>query len=368
MTAAPDDKIVEALAKTGFVLEHEVVTALQRGGWLTINGSYYIDDVSEQARELDIIAYKIARHDDIDVLTCGLISCKKDASYTAAFLSRKRPRRDPNADWEPLHQVSRVEPMRAHLSSSDWKKRYFSSAKRRVKRILVADRDIFAFQMVCKEGKPHNDKPYYESVTGLLKALDHEINKRQDSKAPARKRLYQFSLHTVIDAPMVDVQFQDEEQKVRPVDEITGFSRFMVRKKDTAASIHFTSQVSLPRWIADLDALHRHNSQFFSEEVDRSFKAILTSKEVRKHFEDRLDFWLTYKINRAITRLKLGKKIEKIHLDVESETLLIEIDKDSGIDDLNADAELKREVSDALIERARYSGPFRIAEYADIPF
>lgn len=368
MTAAPNNKIIEALAKTGFILEHKVVTALQRGGWLTINGSYYIDDVSEQARELDIIAYKIARHDDIDILTCALVSCKKDASHTAAFLSRKRPRRDPNADWEPLHLVSRLEPMKSHLSSSDWKERYFSGPERRVKQLLTADRDIFAFQMVCRDGKPHNDRPYYDSVTGLLKALDHEINKRQDSKTPARKRLYQFSLHTVIDAPMVDVQFQDEEQNVCHIDGITGFSRFMVRKKDTAASVHFTSYARLPNWIEDLDALHRHNSDFFNGEVDNSFKAILTSKEVRKHFQDRLEFLLTYHINRAITRLRLGKKVEKIHLEVETGTLLIEIDKNSGIDELNADAELKAHVSEGLTNRARYSGPFRITEYVEIPF
>lgn len=368
MTAAPDEKIVEALAKTGFVLEHKVVTALQGGGWLTINGSYYIDDVSEQARELDIIAYKIARHEDIDVLTCALVSCKKDANHTAAFLSRERPRRDPNADWEPLHLASRLEPMRAHLSSSDWKERYFSRTERRVKRLLTADRDIFAFQMVCRDGKPHNDKPYYDSVTGLLKALDHEINKRQNSKQPARKRLYQFSLHTVIDAPMVDVQFKDEEQDVRPIDRITGFSRFMVRKKDTTASIHFTSKTRLPGWIEDLDALHQHNSEFFSDEVENSFKAILTSKEVRKFFQDRMDFWLTYKINKAIARLQLGKKIENIHLNAESDTLRIEIEKDSGIDDLNADRELRRELSIALAERARYAGAFKIAEYVDVPF
>lgn len=368
MTAAPDEKIIEALAKTGFVLEHTVVTALQQGGWRTINGSYYIDDVSEQARELDIIAYKIARHDDIDILTCALVSCKKDASHTAAFLSRRRPARDPNADWEPLHLVSRLEPMKAHLSSSDWKKRYFRAANKGVKRLLIANRDIFAFQMVCRDGKPHNDKPYYDSVTGLLKALDHEINKRQESTKPARKRLYQFSLHTVVDAPMVDVQFQEEEQTVLQISQITGFSRFMVRKKDTAASIHFSSQERLLDWIVDLDALHAHNSEFFRSEVENSYKAIITSKEVRSHFQERTNFWLMYKINQAISRLHLGKKIESVHLGVDSETLLIEIDKESGLDELNADEELRDDIAKSLIRHAIYSGPFKITEYDDIPF
>lgn len=45
-----DQKILEAIAKTGFVLEHDVVTSLQNEGWKTMSGSYYIDDVSNQKR------------------------------------------------------------------------------------------------------------------------------------------------------------------------------------------------------------------------------------------------------------------------------------------------------------------------------
>lgn len=45
-----DQKILEAIAKTGFVLEHDVVNSLQNEGWKTMSGSYYIDDVSNQKK------------------------------------------------------------------------------------------------------------------------------------------------------------------------------------------------------------------------------------------------------------------------------------------------------------------------------
>ncbi|WP_313203727.1 hypothetical protein [Stenotrophomonas sp.] len=369
MPSAPDEQVLAAISKTGFVLEHDVVTALQQAGWRTINGSYYIDDVSEQARELDIIAYKIFRSEEIDVLTCALVSCKKDSTKTAAFLSRQRPRTDPNADWEPLHWASRVQPMKAHLSSSNWKNRYFEELRGATRKMLTANRDIFAFQMVCADGKPHNDKPYYDSVTGLIKALDHEANKKRESKSPVKKRLYQFSLHAVLDAPMVDVQFQDNGQRVRQIDRITCFSRYMVRKQDTAASVHFTSKGNLSDWIQDLNELHAHNSDFFSREFEKSYKAIITSPEVRKYFQEKMEFWLKFDINAAIKRLRLGRKIENLHLSVGGGKLQIEVDVEgtSAIAKLNSDSVLKNEIAKTLRRLARFSGSFAIADL-DIPF
>lgn len=368
MPRAPDTKILEAISKTGFVLEHRVVTALQAAGWNTINGSFYIDDVSEQARELDVIAYKIARSDEVDVLTCALVSCKKDGAHTAAFMSRNRPGRDPNADWEPIHYACRLQPLKAHLSSSNWKDRYFRELGEQAKSLLIASRDIFAFQMVGVDGKPHNDKPHHDSVTGLLKALDHEIHKRNESTSPRRRRIYHYSLHTVFEAPMVDVQFSDEVQQVQQTERITCFSRFMVRKRDTSASVHVLAPEKIHEWINDLNTLHEYNGRFFPEEVQNSYDAILTSKEVRQHFQERIGALLKIDINVAISRLRLGPKIEEVFLDSDGEKLRleIEIEKEGGIEALNADAKLKSDVSKTLARFAKYSGPFEIADY--IPF
>jgi len=363
-----DQKVLEAIAKTGFVLEHEVVVALQLAGWKTINGSYYIDDVSNQARELDIIAYKITKLDDLHVLTCALISCKKDAKDTAAFLSRKRPSRDPNADWEPAPLATRLQPMKAHLSSSDWKSRYFSSMSPPVKSMLVAGRDVFAFQMVGNEGQANNNKPYYDSFTSLIKALDHELSKRIESNKTHRKRIYSYSLHTVFDARMVEVQFDQEEKDVRPVDRITCFTRYMVRKQDTVASVHFVQSTSMAKWIADLDSLHQHNIDFFEQEVGASFEAIVTSAAVRSYFKEDMGYLLRHYLGKAASRLGVVMPSGEAILGVNERGLEISMDfSESDAEKLGTDATLGEELASLFSRRARYSGNVEIGTF-DIPF
>lgn len=361
-------KVLEAVAKTGFVLEHEVVTALQKAGWKTINGSYYIDDVSNQARELDVIAYKITKMDDVHVLTCALISCKKIAKDAAAFLSRKRPAKDPNADWEPAPQATRLQPMKAHLSSSNWKDRYFSSMSPAVRTMLVAARDVFAFQMVGNEGQANNDKPYYDSFTSLIKALDHELGKRAGGDMARRKRIYSYSLHAVFDAQMVEVQFNEDRKQVREVDRITCFVRYMVRRKDTAASVHFVQFSALKQWIGDIDLLHSHNVKFFSNEVGKSFEAIATSSEVRSYFKEEIGYMLRHYLSKAASRLRISMPSGEVILSTNKRGIEVSMDfSESDADKLNSDAELRREFASLFEKRARYKGGIEVGTF-DIPF
>lgn len=70
-----DQKILEAIAKTGFVLEHDVVTSLQNEGWKTMSGSYYIDDVSNQkstCHRRHHLLYSLHRKEDGHERICAL--------------------------------------------------------------------------------------------------------------------------------------------------------------------------------------------------------------------------------------------------------------------------------------------------------
>ena len=46
------------IEKTGYVLEFNVSSLLQKHGWSVINNKYYIDDVQPAVREIDIVGYK----------------------------------------------------------------------------------------------------------------------------------------------------------------------------------------------------------------------------------------------------------------------------------------------------------------------
>lgn len=68
----------ENIKSTGFILENKISKILISNKWNVINNKYYIDDVAKIAREIDIIAYKATKIEDIYVYTSLIISCKKN--------------------------------------------------------------------------------------------------------------------------------------------------------------------------------------------------------------------------------------------------------------------------------------------------
>ncbi|WP_311238389.1 MULTISPECIES: hypothetical protein [unclassified Xanthomonas] len=365
--AAPEDKILGALQGTGFILEHETAQAFQKKKWSTISGRFYLDDVDGRARELDLIAYKVKSSQDLDVSTVILVSCKKDAKNTVAFLSRSRPKVDPNADWEPVHIWTKSEPLKSHLADGAWKDNYLNSNPKVKESILSPKRDIFAFQLVSENGTPQNDKPIFDSITSLMKAMDHEIS-QLNYKGKKNKRLYQFILCTIFDAPMVDAQFEYVPTKVVKLSRLIYFSRYIVNKIDSSALVHFVRADRTDKFIDDLDVLHKHNAEFFQAKVEDAYKAITTSKEIRKYFATRFSWDIRWKLNGRLRNLgRKGVHVSKIGISYYQEALRIEVDiSENDAKLLDADLEAREELAEILLEKMRYKGPFTIEE--DIPF
>ena len=73
-----DTKKLEAqIRKTGFVLENQVAQTLKSAGWTVISNKYYVDDFEDSVREIDLIAYQVAKIQHFDVYTVLIVSCKK---------------------------------------------------------------------------------------------------------------------------------------------------------------------------------------------------------------------------------------------------------------------------------------------------
>ncbi|MBB4755472.1 hypothetical protein FHT15_000127 [Xanthomonas campestris] len=365
--AASDEMIINALQGTGFILEHKVAMELQKNKWNTINGRYYLDDVDGRARELDLIAYKVTKGEDIDIATGVLISCKKEAKNTVAFLSRKRPKVDPNADWEPVHWWTKSEPINSYLLSEKWKAKYLDCDPNIKQKMLSPSRDIFAFQLVSEGGTPQNDKPIFDSVTCLMKALDHEITRFQ-AKSKRTTRIYQFILCTIFDAPMVDVQYEHSPAKVLQTPRITYFSKYIVNKRDSSALIHFIRFEELNKFLGDLNSLHKHNAKFFTDQVKEAYDAIKTSPQVRKYFSSHAGWEFKLIINRRRRKLTRNtKKIEELNFGYYGDQLQIEVDaSEDTVKSLNNDKETRGEIAKLLKEKLRYTGKFNIEE--GIPF
>jgi len=237
-----------------------------------------------------------------------------------------------------------------------------------VKQTLIAQRDVFAFQMVDDKGAAHNNLPYFNSFTTLIKALDHELSKRVQSDKPHRKRIYTFSLHAVFDAEMVDVQFDGTSKKVHATDGITCFTRYIVKKMDTSASVHFVKSSAIDGWIHNLNLLHIHNRDFFEKEVSKSFESITTSHAVREYFKGETSYLVKQYLSKACARLGISMPSGDVFLSATKDGLEISIDlTEREAEALNTDAELKAELSEIFKKKARYLGKLDIVPF-DIPF
>ncbi|UWX04208.1 hypothetical protein H1235_02445 [Pseudoxanthomonas sp. NC8] len=363
------DKIPGALEKTGFILEHEIAEAFKKRGWSTINGRYYADDVDGRARELDLVAYRTDKSADIEVVTGVLVSCKKDAEHTWAFLSKEKPRSDPNFDWDPVHYWTDVEPLKTYLANENWKSDYVTAGGSTYDEDIRAARDIFAFQLISSQTvSPKNDKPIFDSISSLLKALDHEMEVLP-SRAKKRKRVYFFSLLSVVDAPLVDVDYSKGAAIAREVKKLTHFARYMVKKRDLSALIHFVRSDATDDFIRSMSDLAQVNLQFMEARVDASYRAIRTNPAVRGYFAERLKHRLVWRMNSAL-RTTPATKVEELTLSyrVEDDLLVVGVDvfDDDQLKRMNSDAELVDYTEKALFEIARYKGKFVFE--LDVPF
>jgi len=365
--SAPLEKIPHALEKTGFLLEHLVSEEFQKSNWSVIGNRYYVDDVDGRARELDLVAYRVKKSDELDVFTGVLISCKKDAEHTWAFMSKDRPPHDPNVDWEPVHYWTDVEPLASFLRSCEWRKEYIHANKAIYSSLFENTRNVFATQLVSSDGtSPKNDKPIFDSITGLFKALDHELG-ALPHRAKGKKRLYLFTLLTVVEAPLVDVKYQGDSGKASEVDLLTHLARYMVRKRELSAHVHFVRSDKLKEFVETLSLLAEHSASHMTSLVGKSFEAIRTSNSVRAYLAKKLEARLSWRLNRILRNHGIEQDVTNIDLTYTEKGLSIDVDVyESALDVLNTDTEAQKLTREALRTIARYEDDFHFD--TDIPF
>ena len=174
-----DAKLLESeIRKTGFVLEDQVAQVLKANNWTVISNKYYVDDVKEEVREIDLVAYKVSKIQRFDVYTTLIISCKKSESNVWAFLARDINLKDPNSDFWPLYTWSNDKALNYKLAEDGKAKQYHERIGKLgvTDAMKVPDVDVFAFQEMDKNsGKPQNDKPIFSSINSLLMAQAYEL-------------------------------------------------------------------------------------------------------------------------------------------------------------------------------------------------
>lgn len=362
------DQIPDALAKTGFILEHRVAQEFRKAGWSTIGGRYYADDVDGRARELDLVAYRTGKSKELDVVTAVLVSCKKDNETTWTFLTKEKPKHDPNFDWDPVHYWTDVQPLQTYLASDPWKEKYIKAIGKLYDDFKTT-KDIFAFQQVASHKvTPRNDKAIFDSIVSLMKALDHEVES-VPARAKGRKRIYIFSLLSVVDAPMVDVSYAGKKPIAIEVEQLTHLARYMVRKRDLSALVHFVRSDKLSRFVGSLSQLADVNAKHMATLVKQAYDGIQWNSRIRSYFADRLKARIIWMIGRSFRSSGLpSPNIGEVQLGFDNGKLkiLIDVYDDKELAILNADRSLRADTAKLLKEAARYEGAF--AFESDFPF
>ena len=230
--------LIDAIKKTGYGLEYKVSSILGSNGWSTINNKYYIDDVQGVAREIDVLAYKVHIEKGIQIYTVLIISCKKSEENTWALLAKSRNDKDPNIDWKPITVWSNHRILKLILENYDWKSKYISDFSETRRSILIPEKHIFAFQEINnKKGTPQNDTNIFNSVVSAMKSQDYEISSL--NKRKGEKSIYYFNLLTVVDAPLIRVNFNSSSIEVEEVESDLYVGNYIVNRKEQTSKVHF---------------------------------------------------------------------------------------------------------------------------------
>ena len=359
------------IRKTGFVLENDVAQTLRASGWTVISNKFYVDDSEESVREIDLVAYRVARVQHFDVYTVLIVSCKKSEANAWALLAREINLKDPNSDWWPLHAWSNDKALAFQLAEAGRAKAYHEGAQGHgvADALSLPEVEVFAFQEMDKgTGKPQNDKPIFSAITSLMKAQAYEL-----SALPGRKKapaVYQFNLLSVVDTDLVRLKFSGTEIKQTEVDTEHYLARYIIRKREVFARIRFVRARVFASVLVDYGRLHLANCKWFAAEFDGFYAEILhdwtRSNTLLDDFARKFRFQVGWRLQDHFKReFDLGKPAIFWDKSTNAPRIGFELPEDV-IDYMSEDSAIKKYLAAALKSIYRYEGEFSIS--FDIPF
>jgi len=368
--------IASEIAKTGFVLEHEIAQALKLKGWTVISGKYYVDDNEDAPREMDLIAYRVTRFDsdEVELYTVLIISCKKSDENAWALLTRDANLKDPNTDYWPLHAWSNDPAVTYQLARSGKAKAYHEGLRALGVVDAVADPqvEVFAFQEMNKvTGAPKNDKAIFAAMTSLVKAQAYEL-----SSLPGRKKtraVYQFNLISVLGSDMYRLMFAANGPGITSLklDSEQYIARYIVSKRESFSRIRFITSQAFPSALDDYARLHVANVKWFSAEQSAFYKDIMKDSDrvqaLSKLFYAKIKDAVKWRVEAHFKNIKNFDEEPFLFWEEKAGALEVSYFETDDVGRwMNESPEIKKIVGNALKNIYRYAGPFQFT--FDIPF
>ncbi|QKQ76725.1 hypothetical protein [Nostoc sp. TCL240-02] len=367
------------IKKTGFDLEFRISEILRKAGWSTINNKYYIDDVKEEVREIDIIAYKVTDTKDIRIFTTLVISCKKSEKNLWALLSKKLDEKDPNLELKPVHVCSNNKVLGFITSMTEFKNNYYENIiNQKVGRALCTPRfQIFAYQeMEIDSGNPKNDTAIFNSISSLMKAQSYEINSLPKRRIGEKLNyIYQFNLVSIIDSKLLRILFEEKNINTFEIDEDNYIARYIINKEQTIARVHFVKAEAFGDILEEYNLYHLANCNFFQQKYDEFYIDVISNEDKLKILFD--EFYDLIKTSLYFELLQYGYKktfddfVKDVRADINwdevSKSIIISLDiAKKFIDFLNENKTIRSLVAINLNTVYRYDGRFEFVDVSEV--
>jgi hypothetical protein len=382
--AAEQSMILAAIEKTGFPHENRTAQAFIEAGWSLVTNKYYVDDLSGEVREIDLIAYKVHKLDEYSIYSAVVISCKRTSDNKWVFITRPAKPSDPNVNSTPLHFWT-SDPAIEYALSQDGFPKAFNEA-------LSADspsiwgtpkREIFGFQELVPAWKTksgtdselthfntNNDRALFSSIKSLMKAQAYELG-----RLPTRWKkpvVYVFSLLSVMDGDMVEVTYDPKGTAVSATALQNYIANYIITGKEQFSRINFVHTSALRRVIGELDKAHDNaraeieaaRKSFFSTVLDSWAQQSVLIPAFTKKLLFLINLYGRFRGDHEAKANSIGLEYLK-----EKKTLEIQLSNtvdDGAINKLNDSDVLRERTAQALKEIFKYEGEFRYA--FDIPF
>lgn len=371
LTPEAKQEILREIQKTGFVLEFQVSRILDKHKWHVINSRYYIDDITNVEREIDIIAYKVREIDGRSYYTVLVVSCKKSDSHLWAFLTRQINPDNPNISLCPLHNWTNDKILNFMLDEPNLEETILTGCKEKkdcLHYIYDIGKQAFAFQQLHKTRfSLQNDKDIYNSIITLIKAVEFEkssLDKRK--KVPC---FYNFNLISVFDGEFIELFFNNEDNStiINEIETIKYLNRHIVNKKEDFYRVQFVRFKDFDFCCSSYDDLHEWNIKMYPNLIHEYYEnAILNDKYMTLFEKEFVTTVLRYINNKGlsdngrINEIYLGYEVAKTELSLALITDGFKPDEETSyIQLLNDTPEVKQYVSTQLKHYFRYDGAFQ---------
>lgn len=368
LTPENNEQIIKEIQKAGFVLEFKVSRILEKHKWNVINSRYYIDDIMNVEREIDIVAYKVREIEGINYYTALVISCKKSDSHLWAFLTKLIDPDNPNISLCPLHNWTNDKILDFMLNEGSIEETILDKCKQQgcLNHIYYIDKQPFAFQQLLKSKFTlQNDKDIYNSIITLIKAVEFEkswLEKRK--KVPC---FYNFNLISVFDGEMIELFYENESScTISEISSIKYLNRHIVNNKEDFYRVQFINFDNFDTYCSSYDLLHDWNIKMYPKLINDYYKNAVLSDKYMALFEEEFVFTVLRYINNKGFSEK--GRIDELYIVYEKEEKQLSLslithglppdEEKSFIQLLNENTEVEQYVSEQLIKYYKYEGAF----------